>query len=137
MAKFSTPVSEEKKISTRKRNRGQLAYFKGSFAETTVAEVYMARGAILLETRWRGKSGEIDLIFVDGDIYVFCEVKAAVTHEAAKCRLLPTQMKRIHGSASEYLSFTPKGQLSDVRFDLALVDATGEVQILENAFGHF
>ncbi|MEL7259016.1 MAG: YraN family protein, partial [Pseudomonadota bacterium] len=80
---------------------------------------------------------EIDLICLDEDVYVFCEDKATVTHEAARHRLLETQMRRIHAAASEYLAHTPKGQLSDVRFDLALVNARGEVEILQNAFGHF
>ncbi|WP_317056757.1 YraN family protein [Roseovarius rhodophyticola] len=128
---------ENTHLMTRKSRRGQLAYLKGDAAEASVAAAYKALGATILETRWRGKGGEIDLIFLHQGVYVFCEVKASVTHEAARHRLLEAQMRRIHLAASEYLAHTPNGQLSDVRFDLALVNARGEVEILQNAFGHF
>jgi putative endonuclease len=36
----------------------------------------------------------------------------------------------------EYLGKIPNGSLTDVRFDVALVNALGEVRIIENAFGH-
>ncbi len=120
-----------------KRERGRRSFLNGQSAEGLVAKAYLAAGSVLLETRWRGKAGEIDLIFLERGTYVFCEVKAAHTHEAAMQRLLPGQMQRIYMAASEYLSKTPDGQLSDVRFDLASVDAKGEVGIVQNAFGHF
>ena len=87
--------------------------------------------------RWRGQGGEIDLIYSEGDVIVFCEVKAARSFDAALGSLSEAQMLRIHAAASEYLGTTPMGQLSDVRFDLALVDGQGQVQVMENAFGHF
>lgn len=43
-------------------------------------------------------------------------------------------MDRIFGAASEFIGGEPKGQLTDVRFDLATVDAVGTVQVIENAF---
>lgn len=120
-----------------KARRGSRAYHKGAAAEESVAQHYNRRGANLLETRWRGKGGEIDLIFLDNGVYVFCEVKAAGSVAAAIARLRPTQMTRIHVAAGEYLGQTPRGQLSDVRFDLAVVDGQGVVTVMENAFGHF
>ena len=45
-------------------------------------------------------------------------------------------MKRLYASAEEYLGQMPNGSLTDVRFDVALVNALGEVRIIENAFGH-
>ena len=52
-------------------------------------------------------------------------------------RLRPDQRQRIHLAASEYLGNTPDGQLSEVRFDLALVDGRGQVEIRDGAFSHF
>ena len=43
---------------------------------------------------------------------------------------------RIYRSAEEFIGGEPKGALTDVRFDVALVDQTGDLRILENAFGH-
>ena len=120
-----------------RRDRGRAAWFAGAAAEKTVAMLYDRRGADLLETRWRGRGGEIDLILRDGSELVFCEVKAARTPDDAIMRLRPAQMRRIHAAASEYLGLVPEGQLAQVRFDLAVVDGAGRADIIENAFGHF
>lgn len=120
-----------------RRRRGRRANLSGQAAERCVARVYDRRGAGLLETRWRGAGGEIDLIFLENGVYVFCEVKRASSFDAAAERLGPRQMRRIQTAASEFLAQAPAGQLSDLRFDLAVVDGAGRVEIMENAFGHF
>jgi putative endonuclease len=43
-------------------------------------------------------------------------------------------MDRICSSAAEFLAGEPRGQLTDVRFDLAMVDALGSVKVIQNAF---
>lgn len=117
--------------------RGHIGYLKGISAENCVIRAYQEAGAELLEQRWRGRGGEIDLIFLQGQTYVFCEVKAARTLNAAIASLKTAQMARIQVAASEYLACAPKGQLSDVQFDLAAVYGQGEVKILKNAYGCF
>lgn len=117
--------------------KGQVAFLKGMSAEQSVARAYALRGASVLDTRWRGQGGEIDLILRESGVVVFCEVKAARTVDAAIASLQTRQMQRIHSAASEYIGLLPEGQLTDLRFDLAAVDAQGAVTILENAFGHF
>ncbi len=118
-------------------NAGLQAYLSGKSAESSVVRAYQERNADMLEQRWRGEGGEIDLILREGDTIVFVEVKKARSFDQAIARLRPTQMMRIHAAASEYLAFMPDGQLSNVRFDLAAVDGTGQIRIIENAFGHF
>ena len=116
---------------------GQRAYLSGDSAERSVAAEYFKRGCTVLETRWRGHGGEIDLIIRDGPVYVFCEVKKARNFDVAMTRLRPAQMRRIHAAAEEFLGTTKSGSLSEVRFDLAIMDGQGRIEILENAFGHF
>ncbi len=123
-------------VQTR-QDRGRRAYLSGVAGEQAVAREYNRRGAVLLASRWRGQGGEIDLVFADGDVIVFVEVKKGRSFDAALNRLSEVQMLRIHRAASEYLGTTPNGQLSEVRFDLALVNDTGAVKIMQNAFGHF
>ncbi|MCZ0813627.1 MAG: YraN family protein [Pseudomonadota bacterium] len=118
-------------------DRGLRAWQAGMAAERRVATSYDRRGADLMETRWRGEGGEIDLILREGAVIVFCEVKAARSFDAAIARLRPAQVRRIHAAAAEYLGHVPAGQLAEVRFDLAVVDQSGAAQIIENAFGHF
>lgn len=104
-------------------------------AEEIAARDYARRGRSIARSRWRSPSGEIDLIVREGATVVFVEVKKAATFDRAALRLTRRQMDRICLSAQEFLAYEPKGILTDMRFDLALVDARGMVQVIENAFG--
>lgn len=115
---------------------GLTGYLAGMNAEEQIADDYARRGRPIVARRWRGRSGEVDLVAREGDGLVFIEVKKSSTIARAAERLSRRQMERIASTASEYLAGEPKGQLTDVRFDVALVDAQGCFEILENAFGH-
>lgn len=117
-----------------RRQKGGLAYHSGQAAEDAVARHYDRRGAPITASRWRGASGEIDLVAREGAGVVFIEVKKAATHAEAAGRLSRRQMDRIYAAASEFLEGEPDGQLTDCRFDVALVDAMGRVEIIEHAF---
>ncbi|MFP7674213.1 YraN family protein [Marivita sp. S0852] len=114
-------------------NGARTNYLAGLSAEKTVEDLYCRRGARLRDARWRGRCGEIDLIFSEGDTIVFVEVKKSRTHARAAERVSPRQMARILRSAEDYLGSCPNGLLSDARLDVALVDASGVVDIIENA----
>ncbi|WP_195819603.1 YraN family protein [Roseobacter sp. MH60115] len=116
-------------------SRGQMAHHAGSAAETAVARHYEMLGFQVVDQRWRGEGGEIDLIVQDPDRVVFVEVKQSRSFAAAALRLGKRQRARIFASAAEYLGKLPNGSLTEARFDVALVNGIGEVQILENAFG--
>lgn len=120
-----------------RQDRGRRAFLSGQAAEDMAARHYEGRGVRVLARRWRGISGEIDLVLRAPDSYVFCEVKRAATHDLALQRLREGQLQRIYHAASEYIGLTPEGQLAPVRFDVATVDAIGSVTILEAAFGLF
>ncbi len=113
--------------------KSQSNYHAGVAAEGSVARSYSRRGLRLAAERWRGRGGEIDLIFRDGDAVVFVEVKKSRTHEEAARRLRPRQIERIFNTASEFVAGEPNGQLTEMRFDVALVDQTGAIEVLENA----
>ena len=114
--------------------RGKTAYLSGLAAEDAVERLYAATGNRILARRWRGSRAEIDLILKDGDVVVFVEVKKSRSFEAALVSLGRAQRCRIMQAAAEYLGGTPSGQLTETRFDLAMVNDIGAVQILENAF---
>lgn len=115
-----------------KRLAGQKAYLDGQTAEDIVSRHYMSRGYALVETRWRGRAGEIDLIFRQGAEYVFVEVKKARSLDIAATRLSERQLWRIARSAEDYLANTLNKPFSVMRLDLAMVDGTGRVDVLEN-----
>jgi putative endonuclease len=113
---------------------GARSYQAGLAAEAMVERLYTGSGRPICARRWRGSSGEIDLIARDGAEVIFIEVKHSKTHAQAAERLGPRQMARIYGAASEFIGGEPAGQLTPVRFSVALVDGRGQIEILENAF---
>ncbi|MEY4697019.1 MAG: hypothetical protein RIT14_1447 [Pseudomonadota bacterium] len=113
---------------------GLRSYHAGLAAEDQVARFYDRSGRAVCARRWRGSAGEIDLIARDGAEVIFIEVKQSRTHAMAADHLTEWQMRRIYGAASEFLAGEPRGQLTEVRFDLALVDAAGRIEIVENAY---
>lgn len=122
---------------TAAQHRGKRAYLSGAVAEDRVVAAYERSGVPVIARRWRGAGAEVDLILRDGETLIFTEVKAAATHDQAIARLGRAQMRRIYHAAELYLADEPLGQLTEVRFDVALYDRHGTVQIVENAFGHF
>ena len=113
---------------------GARSYHAGLAAETQVAQLYDRSGRRVAARRWRGLSGEIDLIVRDGAEVIFIEVKQSRTHAQAAEHLTERQMRRICGAAEEFLGGEPAGSLTPSRFDVALVDGMGRIEILENAF---
>lgn len=118
-----------------RRHRGVTAYHSGLCAEDAVARDYEQRGYSVLERRWRGPAGEIDLICKGNEGIVFVEVKKSVTHDMAAARLSARQGRRICSSACAYCADLPDGQLTAMRFDVALVDKLSRVAVIENAIG--
>ncbi|QFU07905.1 hypothetical protein PARPLA_02193 [Rhodobacteraceae bacterium THAF1] len=114
--------------------RGAVSYQAGLAAEDQVARAYTRKGADLIAERWRGKGGEIDLVLRDRTGLIFVEVKRARTHDAAVARVTAQQVARLYAAAEEYVGTTHPGQMPDMRFDVATVDATGEIAIRPNAF---
>ena len=116
---------------------GAMSYHAGLAAEHQVADHYRQAGRRITAQRWRGHyGGEIDLIAREGGTVIFIEVKRAQTHAWAAERLTVRQMRRIFVSADEFVAGAPECANLDRRFDVALVDAQGRIEILENAY-HF
>lgn len=118
------------------KDRGEMSFHAGLSAEAQVARDYQRRGYREVCQRWKGKSGEIDIITRDDYGLVFIEVKKAHDFATAAARLSQRQMRRIYASAEEFLAGEPDGLMTEVRVDVALVDGAGRMDILENAFGH-
>jgi len=98
---------------------------------------YERRGYTIDRRRWSGQGGEVDLIVRDAEGLIFVEVKQSRSFDRAAHSLSRRQMQRIYRAAEEYIGFEPTGSLTNVRFDVALLNANGETRIIENAFGGF
>lgn len=133
---FSTPSVPARPVAGRtvgRGLRGARAHLSGLAAEDRVEGLYLRSGRQALARRWRGRGGEIDLIFRDGDTVVFIEVKQSRTHAQAAEHLLPAQVRRLFLAAEEFVGTLPLGGLTPVRFDVALVDGQGCIEVIENA----
>lgn len=117
---------------TARARRGARNYHSGLAAEEAALARYIAAGFQLVARRWRGRAGELDLIFRGAVGIVAVEVKSARDHAMAAQRLTPDQFARICDAAQEFLEDTSPGALIDLRIDLALVDHLGRVQVVEN-----
>lgn len=111
---------------------GSVSYYAGLSAEDQVARRYARDGHVILSRRWRGRGGEIDLVAAkDGDV-VFIEVKKSHSHARAASRVSARQLRRIFLSAEDYLGHLPAGANTPCRVDVALLDDTGQIDILPN-----
>jgi len=114
---------------------GLTSYHAGLAAEGVVETHYVRNGHVVVDRRWRGSAGEIDLVVRDGDGLIFIEIKKSRDFARAAERLSLRQMRRIYATASEFLAGEPDGQDTNVRFDVALMNNMGQIQVIENAFG--
>lgn len=121
-------------VSLQRKSRGRMSYESGLAAEDRISTDYERRGFPIARKRWRGKSGEIDLVFQDTGGLVFVEVKQSRDFDSALNNLSEHQIARLFAAAEEYVANEPNGSLTDVRFDVALVNQRGEFKIIENAF---
>lgn len=112
---------------------GLTSYLAGRAAEEQVLADYVARGHRLVCRRWNGRAGEIDLVLATADNVVFVEVKKSKTCAMAAMRLSRRQIARLLASAEDCLGYYPTMSLTPMRFDVALVDASGRIDVLENA----
>lgn len=115
--------------------RGRTAHEAGAAAEEQIAEEYQRRGFTLAGRRWRASGGEIDIIARDGEGLVFVEVKQSRDFASAAEALCRRQMRRICAAAEQFLAGEPRGLMTNMRFDVALVNGSGAFHIIENAFG--
>ncbi|MEM9794194.1 MAG: YraN family protein [Pseudomonadota bacterium] len=112
-----------------------MRYQHGLAAEAAVLRLYQSKGADVLATRYRSGAGEIDLVLMlDGQI-LFVEVKARKSHSAAALSVSARQQARIVAAAELWLDQSEYSTLTPCRFDVATCDATGRIEVVENAFG--
>lgn len=94
---------------------------------------YLDHGHRLVARRWRGPAGEIDLVMEkDGEV-IFVEVKSSRTHAQAAAAVSHRQIGRLLRSAEHCLGTFPKGLSTPMRFDVALVDGQGRMDVIMNA----
>ena len=107
---------------------------RGRDAESRAAAALAAEGFAELARRVRTPVGEIDLVVARDGLLVFVEVKARPTLEGAAWALRPAQQARLLAAAEAWMAEHPAEGAAGVRFDVLLVDATGQVRRIADAF---
>ena len=113
--------------------------FVGRHAESVAAGHLKFLGYEVLETNYRTRRGEVDIIALQGETLVFCEVRARrpSVYGTAEESLTPAKRARLVATAEQYLQ-AAEGRWNDWRIDLVAIelDRTGNVRrvrIVENA----
>lgn len=110
-------------------------YARGVMGEDTACACLQRQGMQLLERRYRGGQGEIDLILLDGDVLALVEVKTRErgTTMQGQWAVTPDKQRRMVSAACAYLGQHPEHAGRMVRFDIVTVTPEG-VHHLPNAF---
>ena len=106
----------------------------GVTAELAAARFLQQHGLTLIESNYRCRFGEIDLILRDADVLVFAEVRQRSRSDfgGAAASIDTHKQKRLILAAQHYLAGLPR--MPPCRFDAVLLDADGKVEWLKNAF---
>ena len=118
----------------RSRETRVAADSRGRHAEARAAAALEAEGWQVLARRVRTGLGEIDLIAERAGLLAFCEVKARPTLTEAAFALGEAQRRRLAAAAEAWLAGNPDRGAGGIRFDVMLVDGTGQVRRVSDAF---
>jgi putative endonuclease len=94
----------------------------GEYGERLAGRLLAGQGMTLLATRWRCPQGEIDIVALDGECLVVCEVKtrrsllAGTPAEA----VTPVKLARLRRLAAAWLA-AQSGRYPEVRIDVVTV----------------
>lgn len=110
----------------------KTSYDLGIKAESKVVQLYLEKGYKIVDTRYKTKYGETDIIASKGNLIVFIEVKYRKTINEYGEIIEHKQRKRLVNSALFFLSEFSEYQNYDIRFDLAILILKKDIVILEN-----
>jgi putative endonuclease len=94
----------------------------GKYGERIAERHLLDSGLTIIDTNWRCEVGEIDIVGVDGDTLVFCEVKTRSTlaYGTPAEALTPDKVRRLWRLAARYIA-DRQLRPAQVRIDLIAV----------------
>ena len=112
------------------------AYEAGLAAEVLVRDHLIEQGFEVLAERYKTKNGELDLIASRGDLVCFVEVKARSSVEEGLHSITQKAQRRLAAAATQWMADVPEiaQEISEFRFDVAVVTSDHQISLLENAF---
>jgi putative endonuclease len=97
--------------------RARLSGVAGRRGEWLAVAFLSLKGYRLLQRRFGGKGGEIDLIMVRGDDIVFVEVKARAMLDTAATAITPDKRRLIEARIRQWLARNPWAMQRNLRAD--------------------
>lgn len=117
-----------------KRAAGRRAFSRGRFAEQCAVDALIVDGWRILGRRLRTEAGEIDVVAERDGIAAFVEVKSRDSLAEAAAALSSRQGQRLVAAAEILCGSHPDWGREGIRFDVVLVDASGRVRRIADAF---
>lgn len=110
----------------------------GKKGEGLAAEFLGKNGYRIVETNFRNRYGEIDIIAIDGKTLVFIEVKAKTSDKFGPPKLAVDSRKQRQLSKAALAYLTQKKLNNNpARFDvigISMIDNKTEIELIKNAF---
>lgn len=110
------------------------SYQDGLQGEQLVKEYYQQLGFTCLKTRYKTRYGELDLIFLKGDLLLFVEVKTRSFLKPGYDLITRKQMVRNSHAAQAFLSENENLIACNMQFNLAVVINQEIAHIYESAW---
>lgn len=112
----------------------------GRDGEARAAEYLAAHGLTILARNVRAPAGEIDLVALDGETLVFCEIRTRRSRGQGRAleSVTPAKQRQVVRVAEWFLAVRPALQTRPVRFDVVAIDVRGDETAIEHvrdAFG--
>lgn len=107
---------------------------KGNQGEDLIKVFYEKQGYEILEKNYRHRRAEIDLVAHKNGVLIFIEVKLRSSNNFgfAETFVSRAQENRIKDAAEDYIYAI--NWMKDIRFDIACVNAKGDIELFEDAF---
>jgi putative endonuclease len=98
---------------------------RGREGEDRAAKALEERGLRIIQRNFRSRTGEIDLIALDGETIVFVEVKnwSVYGYDSLQYGVDPKKQRRIIETAKYFLSVHREYNCMAVRFDVVFIDS--------------
>ena len=112
----------------------------GGFGENLAVGYIVSRGYRIIETNYKNRLGEIDIIARDGDVIVFIEVKSRRSNRfgSARASVSKSKQRKISMVALGYLR-SNGGTGQKARFDVVAINShesgpEDHIELIQNAF---
>jgi putative endonuclease len=130
----SSPDPEFVEVMSDRSRRGQAADRRGRLAEDAARLALEGDGWSILARRLRTSAGEIDMVAEKEGLLAIVEVKARPRLADAAASVSDRQQARLVSATEIVLADNPEWGINGVRFDLLVVDASGVVRRIIDAF---